>query len=144
MKPATKEQIKAINAILVHKGLMDDKAGIIKAATNDRTAHSSQLYFSEAKVLLANFLSTGKMQPKNKMIGKIFAMAHEMGWIKRKTLVNSKGEVNVTNDYTPVYAWIKKYGFNNPKDLKEYKFDELPKLLTQFEFGPYADYLRKL
>lgn len=143
MKPATTKQIAAINSILVKKGLMDDKPSIIASITNNRTTHSSELSFDEAKNFLSNLLSGAKYQPKNKMISKIFAMAHEMGWVEVKTMVDDRGQMTAKKDYSHVYAWIKKYGFKKT-DLRAYQYNELPKLLTQFEYGPYRDYLRKL
>jgi hypothetical protein len=145
MKSATKEQIKAINATLAKKGLMEEKASIIMQSTNGRTGHSSELYLEEAKALLKSLLTTGqtpRQGSKNKMIGKIFAMAHEIGWVGQKTSVNDKGQMFTANDYSKVYAWIKKYGYLH-KDIKQYEFNEIPKLLTQFEQGPYNHFLSK-
>jgi hypothetical protein len=143
MKPATKEQIRAINSVLAKSGLMDDKKSIIKEATLNRTEHSSELQFEEAKTLLKSLLSgTLIKQPKNKMISKIFAIAHEMGWIKKQTIVDAAG-MKTYNDYSPVYNWVKKYGYLK-KDLAQYKYNEIPKLLTQFEQGPYQHYLKNL
>ena len=145
MKPASKEQIKAVNATLAKAGLMDDKASIIKQVTNGRTEHSSELYFEEAKSMLMGLLkNTWKQQPKNKMISKIFAMAHEMGWVEKRTEVGKDGNLIKVNDYNRVYGWIKKYGYLNPKDLKEYEYKEIPKLVAQFENGPYKHYLSNL
>lgn len=143
MKPATTKQIAAINSILAKKGLMEDKPSIIASITNNRTTHSSELSFDEAKNFLSNLLSGAKYQPKNKMISKIFAMAHEMGWIEERWKVEGGGQMVKAKDYSHVYAWVKKYGFKKT-DLRAYEYDELPKLLTQFEIGPYRDYLRKL
>lgn len=143
MKPATPAQIKAVNSILAKRGLMEDKAEIIRLATLDRTTHSSELYFDEAKNLLSNLIDGKGYQPKNKMINKIFAMAHEMGWITKKTVVGDDGKMVEKKDYSHVYNWIKKYGFGK-KDLKLYECREIPKLLTQFEQGPYRDYLKNL
>lgn len=144
MSNATTKQIAAINGILAKRGLMEDKANIIAGVTNNRTTHSSELSFDEAKNFLSALLSGAKYQPKNKMISKIFAMAHEMGWVADKTVVAPGGEMQTKKDYSHVYAWIKKFGFGKGRDLREYQYNELPKLLTQFENGPYRDYLRKL
>jgi hypothetical protein len=143
MKPATPAQIKAINSILAKRGLLEDKAPIIKLVTADRTTHSSELYFEEAKNLLSNLLDGVGYQPKNKMIAKIFAMAHEMGWITERQGVDPQGRIETKKDYSHVYNWIKKFGFGK-KDLKSYKYNEIPKLLTQFEQGPYQSYLKNL
>lgn len=143
MKPATKEQVMAINATLNKLGLMDDKKEIIKEASGGRTESSKELTLDEAKALLKSLLQ-GKAQPaptaRHKMISKIFALAHEMGWVEKQAWVVD-GKLTEANDYTKVYQWIKKYGYLK-KDLKEYKYNEIPKLLSQFEFGPYAHHLK--
>lgn len=145
MKPATPQQIKAINAALAVKGMMEEKPAIVRDVTAGRTTHSSQLYFDEAKVLLKSILScTQDYQEigKSRMIAKIFAMAHEMGWINNLVTVEAEGKMVQKKDYRNVYAWIRKYGYLH-KDLKQYKYEELPKLLSQFEQGPYQHYLQK-
>lgn len=145
MKPASKEQIRAINATLAKRGLMEDKASIIKQLTNGRTTHSTELYFDEAKAALKSLLSnTWKHQPRNRMVSKLFAMAHEMGWVEKENRIDKDGRIRSHNNYRRVYGWIKKYGYLNPKDLKEYQYEEIPKLLTQFEQGPYQHYLKNL
>jgi hypothetical protein len=141
-KEASKQQIKAVNAILAAKGLMHDKAHIISNATNGRTEHSSALYFEEAQILLAFLTREEKEKSNVLMLRKLFAMAHEMNWITQKTVVHTDGSLRPGNDYSAVYAWVKKY---SPwkKDLNKHTYEELTKLVSQFEFGPYAHHLKK-
>ncbi len=146
-KLATKEQVKAINAILAKNGQMQNKATIIASSTNGRTSHSSALFFNEARALLKALTnsrksSTRTKQPTEKMIGKLFAMAHEIHWIKEKVIVTEKG-IEKTKDYTTLHSWINKYGYLT-KPLSKYTYDELPELVSQFEFHIYNDYLKQL
>jgi hypothetical protein len=142
MAPVSKQQIKAVNAILAAKGMMDDKANIISSATNGRTTHSSELFFEEAKILLAYLTREDKEKSNVKMLRKLFAMAHEMGWVTPGQKVAPGGRLIVVNNYGSVYAWVKKYGYLK-KDLNKYSYEEFTKLLTQFENGPYAHSLKK-
>lgn len=144
---ASKEQIIAVNAILAKSGQMENKAHIIANATNGRTTHSSELFFEEAKGLIAaltNANTYGKTlrKPSKKMVGKLFAMAHEMGWIKQNVNVGKNGLQN-KKDYSILHNWIEKYGYLH-KPLNQYSYSELPKLVYQLEHGVYKEYLSKL
>lgn len=138
---ATKPQIKAINAFLAKNNLMEDKASIIAAATDQRTTHSTELTFEEAKQILAQLhkLPTHDCGP---MTRKLFAMAHNMQWIDTTSTVQADGSIKEKKDYSRVLAWVLKYGYL-AKPLNQYSYEELPKLLSQFEFGPYKDYFKK-
>lgn len=143
MQTANKNQIIAINTVLQKMKLMDEKANIIKEATNGRTTHSSELTFKEAYQLLKALNEKPKpVDARQKMINKLFAMAHEIGWIKFKKVVTPYG-MATNRDSSALYNWVKKYGYLK-KDLNEYAYEELPKLLSSFEFGPYKHYISKL
>ena len=144
---ATTAQIKAINAILARAGQMDNKAEIVLNATRGRTTHSSAMSFEEARALLLALNRNVKtaqapVKPAQKMAKKLFAMAHEMGWIKEVTLVTPSG-ITKKKDYSAVHAWIGKFGYLH-KPLSQYTYSELPKLVAQFEYGPYKHFLNKL
>lgn len=139
---ATKEQIKAINTILSKKGLMDQKANIIGGATHGRTEHSSELLHDEAHgLLIALNKITTTPKPSKKMFGKMVAIAHEMGWITEQTVVTASG-MQKKNNYNDLNNWVLKYGYLKKK-LNDYTYAEFPKLLTQFEMGPYKSFLKK-
>lgn len=144
---ASKEQIIAVNAILAKSGQMDNKPNIIANATNGRTTHSSALTFQEAKALIAaltNAKPYGKTlrKPSKKMVGKLVAMAHEIGWIKQNVNVGKNGLQN-KKDYSILHDWIEKYGYLH-KPLDQYSYNEFPKLVAQLEMGAYKHYLSKL
>lgn len=144
---ATPAQRKAINAILARTGQMDNKAAIISNATNSRTTHSSALNFEEAKALLLALNRGTKpaktpAKPTQKMVNKLFAMAHEMGWIKEETIVTPTG-MEKKKDYSRLYEWVTKYGYLH-KPLNQYSYIEMPNLVAQLEYGAYKHYLSKL
>lgn len=147
MESATKEQIKAINAILAKQGLMDDKKNIVQSWTQGRTTSTKDLYFNEAWLLVQALknesLPSIEELRKERMARKIIAMAHEIGWIKPVSVVDPERGLVTKKDYTRLHDWIIKYGYLK-KELREYTYMELPKLVTQFEFGVYKDYIAKL
>jgi cob(I)alamin adenosyltransferase len=143
---ASKDKIKAINAILVKTGQMANKAEIVANATSNRTTHSSELTMEEANALLSALQATVKnnvlKHPSQKMTNKLFAMAHEMGWITTKKIV-WQDKIITQNDYSRLHAWIFKYGFKKCP-LKGYGYHELPKLVSIFENGPYKSYIANI
>jgi hypothetical protein len=143
MGSITKEQIIAINTIISNRGLKEQKKQMILDASEGRTESSKCLTFDEASVLL-QFLNGEKSREQesiDRMVKKLFAMAYDLRWISNKTEVTTNG-LQSKKDYFVVYSWVLKYGYLG-KELKAYKQNELPKLITQFEQGPYAHYLKK-
>lgn len=143
---ASTAQRKAINAILAKLGLMDDKAAIISDATNGRTTHSSEMTSGEARVLLMALDHKVKAakktpNPSQKMINKLFAIAHEMGWVKTITTVGKNG-METKKDYTTLHTWINTHGYLK-KPLSQYSYNELPKLVHQLD-KVYEYYISKL
>ncbi len=139
---ATKDQIRAINAIIAKAGQMENKAAIVFEATGGRTTHSSELTAQEAQGVLQSLnRQTSGLNPSLRMINKLFAMANEIGYIPITCMVTHKGIVR-KKEYSHLHAWVEKYGYLK-KPLKEYSHAELPTLVSQFEFGPYKDYLSR-
>jgi hypothetical protein len=142
MRPATKDQVKAINAILAKKNLMQHKATIVQSCSNGRTTHSTELTVDEARLLLIDLnKNEPESEAKQRMIRKIFAMARDLGWVKKITVIERTGMVH-KDDLSAVYGWINKYGYLK-KDINQYKYAELPKLVSQFQEGPYRDFIGK-
>lgn len=142
MSSVTKKQIRAIHATIKAKGLQDQKKDIILNASEGRTESSSDLTYEEAHTLL-KFLNTENKnnQSTDRMIRKLMAMAYDLRWIESFTFVRDHKTFK-RNDFSKVYEWVRKYGYLG-KELKEYSYQELPKLLSQFEKGPYAHFLKK-
>lgn len=138
---ATKQQIIAINTALHVKNLMGHKAEIVDAVTNGRTSSSKELTFDEAHALLQD-LNKGYVKPDEgkKMRGNIIAMAHEMNWIKRTKVVQGN-RIIVKDDYSSLDAWMLKFSYLK-KNLFDYSYAELPKLVTQFK-NVYLSQLKK-
>lgn len=143
-----KSYIKAINAILARTGQMENKAVIVSNASNGRTIHSSELTPAEAIGLLKALNAHSpqpiaqRPKPSAKMTAKLFAMAHEMGWITAATVVGSAG-METKKDYSRLHAWVLKYGYLH-KPLSQYSYKEMPKLVSQFELGVYKHYISEL
>jgi hypothetical protein len=133
---ATKNQIITIQTIISNKGLREDKDNIVTNASNGRTSHVGELYFDEAANLI-NFLNDRKpeetdMDKAQKMRKYITAMAHEMGWITKRTVVTKDSDVMEINDYSDLNTWIEKYGYKH-KPFFKYTPKELPTLVSQME-----------
>ena len=146
MSTITTPQIKAVRATLHRFSLLDEKETIIEAFTNGRTTRISEMTMEEARELLLSFNRAPEARnrdDKGPMIRKLFAMAHEMGWIKEVSAVGENGKLETKKDYSSVYNWVTKFGYLG-KDLRKYTYKELPKLLSQFEFHIYKPYLEKL
>jgi hypothetical protein len=138
MKPITKNQVTAIQTLISQKGLREEKARIISEASACRTCSTKELTFEEAKQLI-NFLNTRKELPNAKMMRKLFAMAHETGMIHKAVVVTPE-KMKEQNNYKHLHDWVNKYGYLK-KPLNDYNYLELPKLVSQFEFGPYKSFL---
>lgn len=64
---------------------------------------------------------------------KIISMAHECGW----KMPGGKIDMNAVN------SWCVKFGYLH-KPLDDHTYQELPKLITQFESGPYLSHIKKI
>lgn len=124
-------QNKALHGLLNRTGLMEQKEALVMAFSNGRVKSSRELAFQEAGALITHLKSLDK---SHRMRRKIISMAHELGW---KVPGTKKIDMNAIN------AWCEKYGFGK-KELNQYTEQELPKLVTQFQNGPYKHYLHNL
>lgn len=150
MKPVDAKQIKAFNTILGKLGLESEKRNIIEEISGGRTRSTKELFYGELQSWLNSagpatrgLQAAGLPKPDNsRLMSKLFAMAHEMQWITTTRVVDTGGKIRNKKDYSHVHEWVKKYGYLK-KPLNEYTYNELPKLVTQFELGPYKDYIKK-
>ena len=126
--------MKAIHTLLNKQGLKEEKDSIVKSFTAGRTTHSSQMLFEEAASLIGHLK---KLDPhdiaSDKMRNKILSMAHEMNW-------RIKGTEKVDIDH--VNAWCISHGYLKKK-LDDYKYNELPKLVSQFD-EVYKGFIKKV
>jgi hypothetical protein len=71
---------------------------------------------------------------------KLFAMVFELGWAPEGMVAGKDGKLVAKRDYKSFHEWVIKYGYLK-KPLNRYTYNELPKLVSQFEMGPYKSYL---
>lgn len=122
----TPNQITAIYSLLAKAGLRDEKDNIVASFTNGRTDHVSEMLKEEAATLIGHLKSLNPDEKRaQKMRGKILGMAHEMGW-----------KFGGLNNWCLQRSYLK-------KKLDAYDYNELPRLVTQFE-QVYKSYLKGL
>ncbi|KAB2918707.1 MAG: hypothetical protein F9K23_00805 [Bacteroidetes bacterium] len=119
---ATTPQKTAIMTLIRRLGL--DKEQIVEAATNGRTTSLRETTLEEARQLLDKLGAQPKEDPCQKMRDKIYSMAHQMRW----TIPGQPDKVDITY----MNQRLVKYGYLH-KRLHKYKYNELPKLVTQVE-----------
>ena len=124
------EQNKILHSLLNSTKMIEQKEALINSYTEGRSISSKDLTYQEAGALITYLKG---LDAAHKMRRKIIRMAHEMGWKK----AGSKIDMDAINE------WCKKYGFGK-KELNSYTEQELPKLVTQFQNGPYKHYLSNL
>lgn len=125
----TTAQIKCIRGLLANLKMTAEKDDIVLGFTNGRTNSISQMDSSEVKGLIFYLKSRAGQhitQPTDGMLGAIYSMCHEIGWTK-------KNDVGVTvADTEKVNQWAIQYGYLH-KPIKDYTYEELVKLVTQFK-----------
>ena len=122
MKHLNTNQLRAIHALLGEHGLRDEKESIVEAFTGGRTTHSSKMSGKEAAALIGHLKSLNPVNNRaDKMRNKILSMAHEMQWEKE-----GKVDMEHLNNWCLSKSYLK-------KKLDDYEYNELPKLVTQFE-----------
>lgn len=116
-------------------GLGHDKDNIVAGFSNGRTTHFTELEETEASECI-RWLSDQQLQPGKRMRNKIFFYCHQMGWTK----INASGKV--VADGARFDLWALKYSYLRKK-LNQYTYQELPKLVSQFE-GVYKSFLKSI
>lgn len=108
----------------------EQKEEFVYKHTNGRTTSSSGMLVHECQALINELQVTANKLPKsqdekskNDQRRKLFSIAHELGWTKG-------GKV----DSERLDEWVKKYGHRHPQKLNDYSLQELPRLITQFEY----------
>lgn len=131
---STLAQVKIIYTLLGLARLRDEKDGIILAFTGNRTKSVSQMTTEEAKALIAHLKSLDEAETgATKMRNKILSLAHEMNWTRQ---IGSKKLIDMDH----VNGWCISRSYLKKK-LDDYTYNELPKLVTQFE-EVYKSYLK--
>ena len=144
MTPINKSNIAAFHALLNKHGLKDEKKNIVQELSGNRTSSTKDLYQEEILPWISamNIKIIPKQEdPRQKMINKIIAIAREMGVIVRKAAVATDGKVIEKSDYSNFDKWMRERSYLK-KPLKEYAYDELPKLVSQYN-NLYESWLLK-
>lgn len=126
---------KRLFGVLAKIGMREkeDRHQLVYSFTKGRTRSTSDLSDYEAEQLIGE-LESKQYQGANKMRRKIFSMAYEMKWGAPYTKeTRKKAEQSID-------AWCMKSGYIK-KPLNRFTYDELPKLVTQFQ-EVYKSYLK--
>lgn len=140
---ANQAQVRAIYTLLGENNLRDEKESIVDAFTSGKTVSVRAMSFAQAAALIGHLKSMDTTtQRADKMRNKILSMAHEMGWHVNGqwSIVNGKQKNKI--DMNHVNEWCTKYGHAH-KHLDDYTYNELPKLVSQFE-SVYKQHLKSL
>lgn len=124
-----KQKLRILHAFLAKNDLMEEKKSIILEHTKQRTDSAGQMNELELSSLI-DFFSRSKPSNKesaNNMRRKIIAIcASTMKMVK-------EGKP----DMTRIYDFVEENGYLS-KEFNQYSYDELPKLVSQFEkIGDY-------
>lgn len=145
-KPITTKQIQLISMLIHKQGLTHHKAEIMEGVSSGRTNSTKGLTAAEASDLIAHLTQTSRdTNVSSKLMKKLFALAFEMGWCPHENRVMDGGEIKKVRNYTRLHEWVLKYGYLK-KPLREYRYNELPKLVSIFEtkiYNPYIENINK-
>jgi len=131
----SKQQLITANTLISKLGISpEQKREIIFGFTSGRSGSSKDLTHDEAVLLIGHLKSLDPDEKKAEIMRrKVISMAHEIGW-------HQPGTNKI--DMPRLDGWCKKFGYLK-KGLNAYTLSELPKLVTQFEKGPYAYILNR-
>lgn len=133
----TKEKHSRLYGLLNKKKMMEQRHQLFQSYSKNRTSDSKELSDLEVDELIRflEFYTVGGMQSGHKtdfekgdkMRKRVLSLCYEYGWTRHDVVKNKR-----VVDYTKLNAWLLKSGYLH-KSLNKYKYDELPKLVTQFE-----------
>ena len=115
-------QLQKFHAILAKKQLMQNKEDLVFGISNGRTSSSSALTYNEMNRLIDHLNGNVDKDKADVMRKKILYYAHLMDWHTEDKKI----------DWKRLNEWCKKYGHAH-KYLNDYKLDELPLLVSQYE-----------
>jgi len=111
----------------------DDRASLCNKASNGRTNSAKEITESEAKKIIdylqavADDKDNDDFKKGDKMRKRILSLCYTMGMTK---INKNTGKSQV--DYKWLNGWMLKYSYLK-KPLNDYKYNELAKLVSQFE-----------
>ena len=135
MEAITRGQLAAIGALMNKLAITtDQKRDMVSGFSGGRCTSSKDLHKVEGMYLIRHLKSLDPEEKKAEtMRRKIISMAHELHW-------QIPGTTRI--DMRRVDEWCLKFGYGKKK-LNQYLYSELPKLLTQFELGPYRSFINR-
>lgn len=130
----TKQQLTIIHTLLNKHKMSAHKGDIVSGFTAGRTESSREMDIKEAAAMIRH-LKTLDPDAKRaeRMRRKIISLAHEMNWKL------PSGKIDMKH----VDGWCIRLSYLHKK-LDAYSLSELPRLVTQFENGPYKHYISTL
>lgn len=133
----TKEKHGRLYGLLNKKQMMEQRHELFQSYSKNRTRDSKDLSEQEMDDLIRflEFYNVGGMQSGcktdfekgDKMRKRVLSLCYEYGWTRHDAVKNKR-----VVDYAKLNAWLLKSGYLH-KSLNQYKYAELPKLVTQFE-----------
>jgi hypothetical protein len=143
--PITPEQLKKLHVLFRQTGIEeDDRRWMISLYSNHRTQSSRDLYLGEASRLIRDLLAQNpQLVAADKMRKKILSMAHDLGWeLEGSRHITARGNPQGAVDMERINNWCVKYGHGH-KALDAYTYEELPRLVSQFE-AMYTGVLKRV
>ena len=130
-KLITPDQLKRFHTLLTKLGLLNHKADMIGGATSGRTESSRNLTEVEAAQLIDQLAALDRTDMQNdekseKMRRKMMAYAHDLNWTKINKEGKKVADGKLVDDWCIAHSYLK-------KKLNFYTYNELPKLVSQFE-----------
>ena len=134
----TRNQLMCIGAICSDMRLNgEQKQTMVMGFSGGRETSSKGLYYNEAIEMIRHLQDLQKGDSRcSKMLGKIFSYAHEIGWTKKNATGKTVADVKRIDEWAVKYSYL-------AKKVNQYSYNELPKLVTQFE-SFYKDFLSRL
>lgn len=134
-------QTKAVYALVNKLSLQAQKENIILGISNGRTSSTKELSHIES-IELIKYLKTQDPDEvgAEKMRRKIIAIARSMNW--QTTHLQTNGQFVTKADMKRIDKFCTERGYLHKK-LNQYLYNELPKLVHQFEMVQ-KDYLNKV
>jgi len=127
-------QNRELHVLLAKNGIdADTKKEMVHNHTDGRTIKSSEMMYNECQNLIHHLKHNSPEETRSdKMRKKIISLFRKQGY----TLHNGKA------DMLAIESWTEKYGYLK-KPLNSYKYNELPKLVTQAE-NMYHSFLKTI
>jgi hypothetical protein len=132
-------QLKRLHTLLSKAGISDkeQKRELISNISAGRTISSKGLTAKEADMLMSYLIkSDPQAEGITRMRRNIIAMAHEIGW-------RAQRDGAWVADMNSINSWCEKYS-SLKKPLNDFKYEELPALVTQFKQGPYKHFITNI